>query len=159
MIKRRLGSTSTPVTLAALLQSSRMAVLAGSLLIAAMLPLMGCDSGPSGSAAGSSTAAGTVQLEIDFRGKRANISVDVPCSLDSTVFQIMERARNMGDLEFESTGSDDSAFISSIGGIENEGRSGDNWVFRVNDELGDRGCGVIAVNKSDHILWVLGKYP
>ncbi len=65
----------------------------------------------------------------------------------------------MGDFEFESTGSEESAFVSSIGGIENEGKSGDNWVYRVNDELGNQGCGVCDVKKGDHILWVLGKYP
>lgn len=122
--------------------------------------ITGCDSSPVGTAStatGSST--GTAQLVIDFGGRRKNISVDVPCSADSTVIQILERARNMADLEFNVSGSGETTFVRSIDGIENEGAEGDNWIFRVNEKLGDRSCGVFPVRPGDHVLWVLGEYP
>lgn len=136
--------------------------IAMTILLALLLfvGISGCDSSPAGTAStrtGGST--GTAQLEIDFGGRRNNISVDVPCSADSTVFQIMERARNMADLEFYVSGSGETTFVRSIDGIENEGAEGDNWVFRVNEKLGDRSCGVFPVRPGDHVLWVLGEYP
>ena len=122
--------------------------------------LAGCDSRPAAQKFNSSgTDVGTVQLEIDFGGRRKKISVDVPCSADSTVFRILERARNLEDLSFTSTGTGESAFVRSFDGVENEGADGDNWVFRVNEKLGNRSCGVFPVQPGDRVLWVLGEYP
>lgn len=134
------------------------------LFFAVSLFSAGCDSSTTGSGTvgRSATTAGTVQLEADFAGRQANVSVAVPCSLDSTVFQILERAQNMGDLKFEFSGDKENPaelFINSINGIENEGGGGDNWVYRVNDQLGNSGSGVFEVKKGDHIIWKLGKYP
>jgi hypothetical protein len=140
--------------------------LAGSVGLAVLLALVmiagisGCDSSPAGTrstAAGNSAA--TVQLDIDFGGRRGNISVDVPCSVDSTVFQILERARNMADLEFYASGAGETTFVRSIDGVENEGAEGDNWVFRVNEKLGNKSCGIFPVQPGDRVLWVLGEYP
>ena len=122
------------------------------------LLLVGCDAAPSVSNSSTKTA-GTVQLEIDFGGKRENISVHVPCSADSTAFQILERARNMGDLEFESTGQQETAFVASIGGVKNEGAAGRNWLFEVNGKLANQGSGSFLVKKDDLIRWRMGDYP
>jgi len=117
----------------------------------------GCDAG-----AGRSTtnrSLGTVPLEIDFGEKKQTISVDVPVSADSTVLQIMERARNMGDLDFKSSGSGETAMILSINGVENEGANGNNWIYRVNGKVASKGCGVYAVQKGDKIRWAWEGYP
>ncbi len=122
--------------------------------------LAGCDSRPAAQKSSSSRVdTGTVQLEIDFGGRQKKISMDVPCSADSTVFQILERAREMADFSFSSTGTGETVFVRSIDGVENEGSDGDNWVYRVNEELGDRSCGVYPVQPGDRVLWVLGEYP
>ena len=104
--------------------------------------------------------AGTVDLEIDFQSEKKKIQVAVPCSADSTVFSILTRAQNLGDLKFESRGSSpESRFVTSIGGVENQAAAGDNWVFRVNGELADRGCGEISVRPGDQVQWMFGEYP
>ncbi|MFK7769902.1 MAG: DUF4430 domain-containing protein [Mariniblastus sp.] len=103
--------------------------------------------------------AGTVDLEINFNSDKRTISASVPCSADSTVFTVLERAQNLGDVKFESRGSGETAFVNSIGGVENAGASGDNWVYRVNGELGDKSCGVYSVKPGDKIEWRFGKYP
>ena len=116
---------------------------------------IGCEE----STPGSSLATGTVQLEIEFNSERKNINVAVPCSVDSTVFTILQRAHNMGDLKFDSMGlTDDMKFVTSIGGVDNLNEQGDNWVFRVNGKLGDKSAGVYPVKPGDQIQWAFGKY-
>lgn len=102
---------------------------------------------------------GSVQLEIDFQSARENLSINVPCAADSTVLSILQRAKSSGDLEFLSTGDAEFAFVKSIGGVENQAAAGDNWVYQVNGETGDRSSGVFSVKPDDHVLWVFGKYP
>ena len=118
----------------------------------------GCESSSTNSTA-TSSVVGTVQLVIDFDGRRENVSVDVPCSVNSTVFQVLERARNMADLEFYNSGTGETTFVRSIDGIENEGAEGENWIFRVNGKLGDKSCGVFPVQPGDRVEWALGDYP
>lgn len=123
--------------------------------------LAGCEDTGSGVAVqnrADGKTVGTVQLEIDFNSQRRKISVDVPCSSDSTVFSILQRAQNIGDLKFDSTGTGERVFVSSIGGVENQA-AGDNWVYQVNGKLGDRSSGVYAVKPGDHVSWVFGDYP
>lgn len=124
------------------------------------IALVGCDTSTSvAEPETGSTSAGTVELEIDFQSDQENISVRIPCSTDSTVWSILDRARNLGDVKFESRGEGETAFVTSIGGVENQAAAGDNWVYRVNGELGDKSCGVFSVKPGDQVLWVFGKYP
>ncbi len=158
-----------------------------SALVIASLFVFGCDQSPATGGSGSSTAAApdpvtdvaplatnipaednfdseatgvsvTVDLTIDFNGQAGNKTVAVPCSGDSTVFSTLERAMNMGDLEFESSGRGESAFVISIDDVENQRAAGDNWTYRVNGELADRGCGVYDIQPGDQIMWHFGEY-
>lgn len=101
----------------------------------------------------------TATLEIQFNSHGEDLKLEVLCGEGATVFLVMERARENGDLEFESTGRDATLFVQSIGGVKNQAGGGDNWVYRVNGELGDRSCGVFSVNPGDRVLWVFGDYP
>ena len=131
-------------------------------LLAAVMTLAGCGQ-PDTALLDPEDAkvAGTVDLEIDFRSQeKEKIQVAIPCSADSTVFSILTRAQNLGDVEFESRGSGpDSRFVTSIGGVANQAAGGDNWVFRVNGELADRGCGELSVRPGDQVQWIFGEYP
>jgi hypothetical protein len=102
---------------------------------------------------------GSVQLEIDYRSDRDKLTLKVPCTSDSTVLSVLQQAKKSGDLEFVSTGRAETAFVRSISGVENQAAEGDNWVYRVNGDLGDRSCGKFSVKPDDHVLWVFGKYP
>ena len=104
---------------------------------------------------------GAVDLEIDFQSEEKKIQVSVPCPTDATVFSILTQAQHSGDIKFESRGNGPaSRFVTSIGGVENQAAAGDNWVFRVNGELDDRGCGEFSVRPGDQVQWSFGKeYP
>lgn len=124
---------------------------------------VGCDPEPTLDAQRSvdsagEVVAGTVQLQVDFSGEKKNMSVKVPCSADSTVFQILQRAQNQGDLDFDSQGSGGTAFVHSIDGVMNSGRRGKNWTFRVNEQLAKESCGSLAVVPGDVIEWKFGDY-
>jgi len=129
--------------------------------VVAVLTLVGCgDSGTALLVPDDAKVAGTVDLVIDFQSDREPIRVPIPCSADSTVFSILTRAKNLGDLDFESRGSGPaSKFVTSIAGVENQAAAGDNWVFRVNGELADKGCGEFSVRPGDQVQWFFGDYP
>ncbi len=119
----------------------------------------GCDPATTlNSPAAPEVVAGTVELRVDFTGEKKDMKVKVPCSADSTVFSILQRAKNMGDLDFDSQGAGSTAFVHSIDGVMNAGRRGNNWVFRVNEQLAKESCGSLVVAPGDVIEWKFGKY-
>ncbi len=125
--------------------------------------LVGCDSTTtmdrnSSEPVADAVVAGTVQLRVDFADQQKDLNVKVPCSADSTVFTILQRAEKMGDLEFDSQGSGSTAFVHSIDGVMNAGGRGKNWVFRVNDQLAKESCGSFGVAPGDVIEWRFGEY-
>ena len=128
-------------------------------LVVIVIAAVGCESADVGESSTKGATTGSVTVDIDFNGRTQNKSFRIPCSQDSTVFSILQRAENTGDVKFAFTGSNETAFVSSIDGVENEKGAGDNWTYRVNDELGDRSCGVFPVKPEDKILWRFGKYP
>ena len=129
------------------------------LLLALVASWLGCDTtaSPSTDLGAGEKVSGTVELLINFRDSD-DLMVAVPVAADATVLSIMERAKGNGELEFEFRGQGDSAFLKSINGVENEGAGGDNWVYRVNEQLGDRSFGVFSVEADDQIVWTFGKY-
>lgn len=125
--------------------------------------LVGCDSTATidrenSEPVADAVVAGTVQLLVDFSEQRRDLNVKVPCSADSTVFTILQRAEKMGDLEFDSQGSGSTAFVHSIDGVMNAGGRGKNWVFRVNDQLARESSGSLGVAPGDVIEWKFGEY-
>ena len=101
------------------------------------------------------TAVGQVELKIDLP-EGDDISIDADCYVDSTVFSIMRDAKESGQVEFESRGSGDTLFLTSIAGVENSGAGKGNWTFKVNGELGDKSSGVFKVKPDDKIDWSFG---
>lgn len=100
-------------------------------------------------------AVGQVELKIDLP-KGDDISIEANCYADSTVFSIMRDAKESGLLEFESRGSADTLFLTSIAGVENSGAGKGNWSFKVNGDLGDKSSGVFEIKPDDKIEWSFG---
>lgn len=124
---------------------------------------MGCDpattlESPKAERSADEVVAGTVELRVDFSGEKKNRTFKVPCSANSTVFSILQRAKNMRDLDFDSQGAGATAFVHSIDGVMNSGRRGNNWVFRVNEQLAKESCGSLAVAPGDVVEWKFGEY-
>jgi hypothetical protein len=84
------------------------------------------------------------------------VAGQVAWSEGMTVFDVMQGFSP--SLDVISTGQGESLFVKSIAGQANLGASGDNWIYRVNGELGDRSCGVYPVSPGDEIVWSFGKY-
>ena len=120
--------------------------------------MVGCDSSKE-LPAELQRAIGTVMVEIDFGSEKRMKSIPVVCSPDSTVLMSLERAQNMKMLKFESRGSGETAFVSAIDGVANEGSDGRNWIYRVNEKLGDKSAGIYAVGPGDTISWSFGDKP
>ncbi len=102
---------------------------------------------------------GSVSLAIDFGSEQKSIKTDVVCSPDTTVLEVLERAQNMNELKFEHRGSGETAFVTSIGGIKNEGAAGKNWIYFVNGETGDKSAGVFKLAPGDKVSWKYGTPP
>ena len=144
---------------------SRTLVLAQSvLLIALTIASSGCnstqvdqqESRTSPSKAIKSDSIEKVKLKINIPDQDP-IELSLECQPDSTVFDLMSEAKQNGQLKFESRGSEETVFVTSIGGIENSGSSGPNWIYTVNSELGECSIGVKSVQDGDTIEWTLGK--
>ena len=127
-------------------------------VFAISLSMIGCDSSKE-LPAELQRDIGTVTLEVEYGSEKRMKSIPVVCSPDSTVLLSLERAQNLKKLKFESRGSGETAFISEIDGVKNEGASGKNWIYRVNDKLGDKSAGVFEVNPGDTISWSFGERP
>ncbi len=119
----------------------------------------GCDSMAPSNSVELSRDIGTVTLEVDFGSDKRSKSIDVVCSPESTVLLSLERAQNMKKLKVDFRGTGETAFVTSIGGMKNEGAEGKNWIFRVNDKLGDKSAGVYPVKPGDKISWSYGNPP
>jgi hypothetical protein len=124
-----------------------------------VLCISGCDSTVPSNSAELSREIGTVTLEVDFGADKRSKSIDVVCSPESTVLLSLERAQNMKKLKVDFRGTGETAFVTSIGGVENMGSEGKNWIFRVNDKLGDKSAGVYPVKPGDKISWSYGNPP
>lgn len=121
------------------------------------LLLLGCDRSAELSR-DSQRDIGTVVLEVDYGGEKSAKQIDVVCSPNSTVLLSLERAQQLGELVYESKGSGETAFVTSLDGIGNEA-DGKNWIYRVNGELGDKSAGILAVKPGDKISWSFGLPP
>ncbi len=100
-----------------------------------------------------------VFVEIKFKNRAEDRSLEIECGAESSVFAATLQALGEHDIAFDYSGDDGPlAFVDAIGGIVNEKSAGDNWLYRVNDELGKVGCGVAELAEGDQITWSFGKY-
>ena len=102
---------------------------------------------------------GTVDLTIDFGGAGDNVVVQIPCSEDSTVIDILRRAEFNGDIKLQSSGKGETAFVESINGVSQQSSEGKYWTYRLNGQLSKTGSGVTEVDPGDDVQWQFGSAP
>jgi hypothetical protein len=112
--------------------------------------------GGSGEAAEAQAQAATVRVRVGRGPDSEWIEGTVPWQADMTVFDAISRFSP--SLDVESTGQGETLFVKSIAGQKNLGSAGDNWIYRVNGQLGDRSCAVYPVAAGDEVVWSFGKY-
>ena len=100
----------------------------------------------------------TVLLIIDFGDQFQKHFTGIAWNKDMTIKAVLEAAsKHPRGIRFEHRGKGKTAFLLSIDKLKNEGR-GRNWVYRVNNKLGDRSFADFTVQPGDTILWTFGKY-
>jgi hypothetical protein len=53
-------------------------------------------------------------------------------------------------------GEGESAFVTAIKDVENQGADGKNWTYTVNGQMADRSFEVYKLKPDDHVLWTFG---
>jgi hypothetical protein len=59
--------------------------------------------------------------------------------------------------KFAEQGSGESAFLTEIDSVRNEGAGGRNWTFAVNGEFADRSFAIYPLQAGDKVLWTFGE--
>jgi hypothetical protein len=117
-------------------------------------------SGAIGQAAAPNSAP-IVKLEIDYNDGIHKDFDSIPWKQDMTVQDAMNVAKATGHgIQYQSTGSGDTAFLTQIDDIKNQGGGSDshNWLYRVNDKLANVGFGVYKLNAGDVVVWKFDVY-
>ena len=102
--------------------------------------------------------AKTVRLAIDYGDGVEKHFTSIGWKDKMTVLDAMLAARrHPRGIRFEFKGQGPTGFLTSIDGLENEGR-GRNWTYRVNGKLADESFAVRVLKPRDVVLWRFGKY-
>ena len=109
--------------------------------------------------AAAANSAEQYKLVIDYGDGSQKHFTALPWKEGMTVLEATKIAeKHPRGIAVKSRGSRSTAFIEKIDDVANEGGDGRNWVFRVNDELGDRSSGVYELKSGDTILWRFQRY-
>jgi hypothetical protein len=95
----------------------------------------------------------TVKLAIDFGGGRQKNFDAVAWHGGMTVADAMNASSGVKVIH---KGSGQSAFVTSIDGVENQGADGQNWTYSVNGQIADRSYAVYELKPGDRVLWTFG---
>jgi hypothetical protein len=101
-------------------------------------------------AATDADASETVSLTIDFGNGRRETFPAVVWHEGMTVADLMRKAPG---IEVSQKGTGESAFVTTIGDVSNEGASGKNWLYAVNGQMADRSFAVYSLRPGDQVLW------
>lgn len=100
----------------------------------------------------------TVALVIDYADGVEKHFRELPWSAGATVLDVMQAAqRHPRGSRFVYRGSGDTAFLTQIDDVKNEG-SGRNWIFSINGQVAKRSFAVSEVKAGDRVLWKFTQY-
>lgn len=98
----------------------------------------------------------TVRLIVDYGNSVEKHYNALPWKDGLTVLDALKLAQeSKPGIEFRASGGGETALVSGIDGFANRrgGPDGRNWVFRVNDQLAVRSCGVEVLKPGDIVVW------
>jgi hypothetical protein len=96
----------------------------------------------------------SVSLAVDFGNGAVRRFAALPWRRGMTVLDLLERAAAYRPgLSFRKIGSGEKAFVTHIDKMASNEKEGQYWQFWVNDQHGDRSCGVYELNSGDRVLW------
>ncbi len=127
-------------------------------LLAASCAADGWCGSPLAQEGGNPPTAKTVSLIIDYGDGFEKHYTNIAHRERMTILDVMRRAeKHVRPLPFRFRGKEATAFLTEIDGLANEG-SGRNWIYRVNDKLGDRSFAVYELAAGDVVRWRFGGY-
>jgi len=104
----------------------------------------------------SQAAVAVVELVIDYGDGVEKRFTQLGHRSGLTVLELLQLAtRHPRGVRVEHRGKDDTAFVTQIDDLRNEGR-GRNWTYRVNGKRADRGAGVYPLTAGDKVVWTFG---
>jgi hypothetical protein len=100
-------------------------------------------------------AGPSVALAIDFgNGIRCEYAA-LPWFPGMTVGDALDAASAARPgLEFAAWGRESQAFLTSLGGIANEGREGRNWLYRIDGRPGEVSFRIAKLEAQARVLWI-----
>jgi hypothetical protein len=101
----------------------------------------------------------SIDVHVAFQGRHENITQKINLNVPATALDALREIAKLNNIDVQFKGNGETAFVYSIDGVENLGTKGDNWTYRVNDQLGDRSSDVYNVKEGDKVTWMFGKYP
>ena len=101
----------------------------------------------------------TVRLTIDYADGVRKQFTSLKWHKEMTILDALKAAQKHGrGINFEYRGSGSIALLTRIDDLKNEGGRGNNWIYSVNNDLGDRSFAMKKLAPSDHVLWKFGSY-
>ena len=96
----------------------------------------------------------TVSLTIDYGNGASKVFAALPWQAEMTVADLMQAATQYRPgIRFTQQGSGASGFLTSLEGVENEGTSGRNWIYRVGEKHAHQSFCLEKIDPGMHILW------
>ena len=98
----------------------------------------------------------SVKLIIDYNDGVEKHFTAIPWKEGMTVLDAMRHAkRGSHGIDFKFTGSNDTAFLTQIDDLKNEGGGEEkkNWILRVNKKLATESFGVLELKSKDVVRW------
>jgi hypothetical protein len=117
--------------------------------------------GSPSAATGAAGADATIKLIIDYNDGCQKVFPALTWKDGMTSLSALEAAKaKPHGIQFEYTGKDDTAFLTQIDDLKNEGGGKDkkNWLYWVNDKMADQGFGVCKLDKGDVVLFKFDVY-
>lgn len=100
----------------------------------------------------------TISLTVDYGDGVQKVFPRLPWRQKMTVLQALQAAKkHRRGITFAYKGAGETGFLTQIDDLKNEGR-GANWIFRVNNQLGDKSFAAFQLNAGDAVLWKFGDY-
>ena len=106
-----------------------------------------------------SAKVSTVELTFDYGDGMQKRYPTLPWKDGMTVFDALTWAeKHPRGIKISSRGKGSTRLVSQIDDLKNGSAGKKNWIFRINDKLADRSCGVFKLKAADRILWKFDEY-
>lgn len=105
-------------------------------------------------------ASATIQVVIDYGDGFQRRYTSIAWRNGMTVTDALQAvAKHPRGIASRVRGQGELAFVESIDAVGNEGGSGKNWIFYVNDRMGESSAGATEVPEGGVVAWKFEAYP